>query len=104
VTVLTPGGTSNGASYTYAAIPTLTSVSPSTGPESAGNTVTLAGAALTGATAVSFGGVQASSFTVDSDTQVTATVPAGTGTASVTVTTPGGTSGGVSYTYAPIPA
>ncbi|MFR9754146.1 IPT/TIG domain-containing protein, partial [Nocardia sp. 004] len=39
------------------------------------------------------------SFTVVSDTQITATVPAGTGTVGVTVTTPGGTSNPVSYTY-----
>ncbi|WP_040871889.1 IPT/TIG domain-containing protein, partial [Nocardia exalbida] len=62
-------------------------------------TVTLTGTGLTAATAVNFGATPAASFTVDSDTQITAVTPAGTGTVQVTVTTTGGTSNGVSYTY-----
>ncbi|WP_199823454.1 IPT/TIG domain-containing protein, partial [Streptomyces sp. NRRL WC-3742] len=54
-------------------------------------------------TAVRFGAVNASSFTVVSATQITATVPAGSGTVQVTVTTPGGTSNGVAFTYVPVP-
>ena len=48
----------------------------------------------TGATAVQFGAVNATSYTVDSATQITAVIPAGTaGTlVDITVTTPGGTS------------
>ncbi|WP_217999321.1 IPT/TIG domain-containing protein [Nocardia exalbida] len=56
---------------------------------------------MTGATAVSFGATPATSFTVDSPTQITAVTPTGTGTAQVTVTTAGGTSSGVSYAYVP---
>ena len=41
---------------------------------------------------VDFGAVAASSFTVDSPTQITATSPAGTGTVNVTVVTPAGIS------------
>ncbi|MGW7007028.1 IPT/TIG domain-containing protein, partial [Streptomyces sp. NPDC054933] len=92
VTVTTPGGTSNGISYTYSTAPTLSGVSPNQGPTSGGNTVTLTGAALTGATAVTFGATAATSFTVVSPTQITAVVPAGiAGPVGVTVTTPGGT-------------
>ncbi|WP_217999341.1 IPT/TIG domain-containing protein, partial [Nocardia exalbida] len=60
-----------------------------------GTTVVLTGTNLTGATAVSFGATPATSFTVDSATQITAVTPAGTGTVLVTATTAGGTSNGV---------
>ncbi len=51
-------------------------------------------AASRGATAVNFGATNATSFTVNSATQITATAPAGRGTVDITVTTPaGGTSG-----------
>ncbi|MGY2031528.1 beta strand repeat-containing protein [Nocardia gipuzkoensis] len=107
VTVITsPGGTSNRVSYSYAGVPSLSSVSPNQGPTSGGNTVTLTltGSNLTGATAVTFGATAATSFTVNSATQITAVAPAGTGTVQVTATTPGGTSGSVFYTYTPLPA
>ena len=94
----TPGGTSNAVAYTYVAVPVLTSLTPNEGPLPGGNTVTLTGSHFTGASAVSFGATPATSFTVDSDTQITATVPAGPGTVNVTVTTPGGTSNAVAYT------
>ncbi|WP_228001490.1 beta strand repeat-containing protein [Nocardia australiensis] len=104
VTVSTAGGTSNGVSYTYSAVPTLTSVSPNQGSAAGGTTVVLTGTNLAGATAVSFGGVAASSFTVNSATQITAIAPPGTGTVQVTVSTAGGTSNGVSYTYIAVPS
>jgi len=100
VSVKLPGGvTSNALPYTYVAGPTLTSVSPSQGPTAGGTTVTLTGSDFTGATAVSFGATPATSFTVNSATQITAVAPAGTGTVSVTVTTIGGTSNPISYGY-----
>ncbi|WP_280244436.1 IPT/TIG domain-containing protein, partial [Nocardia abscessus] len=104
VTVTSPGGTSNGVSYTFVPAPTLAAVVPGSGPASGGNTVLLTGANLTGTTAVTFGGTPASSFTVVSNTQISAIAPAGTGTVSVTARTPGGTSNGVSYTYLLVPA
>jgi hypothetical protein len=70
-----------------------------------GTTVVLTGTALTGATAVSFGGTPATSFTVNSASQITAVAPAGAaGTVQVTVSTAGGTSNGVAYTYVAVPA
>jgi hypothetical protein len=104
VSVTTAGGTGNGLVYTYVAVPALTSLSPTSGPVAGGNTVTLTGTGFTGATAVSFGATAATSFTVVSATQITAVAPAGTGTVQVTLTTVGGTSNGVSYTYVPGPA
>ncbi len=104
VTVVTPDGTSAvtpADQFTFVSGSTVTGVSPTTGPVAGGNTVTITGTGFTGATAVSFqqsaGFNQYSanaSFTVDSDTQLTATVPpapSGTsGTAFVYVTTPTG--------------
>jgi len=49
--------------------------------------VTITGTNLNGATSVTFGGAIATSFTVNSATQITATTPAGSGTVSVAVTT-----------------
>ncbi|WP_327120539.1 IPT/TIG domain-containing protein [Nocardia sp. NBC_01730] len=104
VTVTTPGGTSNGVAFTYIAVPTLTGIAPSSGPPSGGTVVVLTGTGLTGATAVSFGGTPATLFTVNSDTQITVLTPAhAAGTVLVTVTTPGGTSNGVAFTYIAVP-
>ncbi|UTO63652.1 IPT/TIG domain-containing protein [Streptomyces rapamycinicus NRRL 5491] len=99
ITVTTPGGTSNGVAFGYAAAPALTGISPATGPATGGTTVTLTGTNLLGATVVRFGAVNATSFTVVSATQITAVAPPGSGTVQVTATTPGGTSNGVSYSY-----
>jgi hypothetical protein len=77
--------------------PTLSSLSPTSGK--AGDTVTLTGTNLAGATGVTFGGV-ASAFTVNSATTITATAPAhGDGAVTVVVTAPGGTSGALSFAY-----
>ena len=76
--------------------PTLTSLSPTSGP--AGTSVTLTGTNFTGATGVSFNGTAASTFGVTNATTATATVPAGATSGSVTITTPGGTSNGLAFT------
>ncbi|MBL9132848.1 MAG: cadherin-like beta sandwich domain-containing protein, partial [Verrucomicrobiaceae bacterium] len=59
--------------------PTITSVSPASGPIAGGTTVVITGTGFTGATAVNFGTTPATGFTVNSPTQITATLPAGTG-------------------------
>jgi hypothetical protein len=109
VTVISPTGTSNSVTYTFitAVLPTITAVSPSNGPTSGGTTVALTGTGLTGATAVTFDGTPASSFTVNSATLITAVTPAGNvGAAAVAVTTPSGQSAaspGAYYFYAAPP-
>ena len=79
-------------------------MSPASGPAAGGSAVVLRGSDFTGASAVSFGGVAARSYTVDSDSQITAIAPAGTpGAVDVRVTTPSGTSAtndGDRFTYA----
>jgi hypothetical protein len=95
VTVTTPGGTSatgSGDRFTFVAPPpTVTSVSPTTGPAAGGTPVTITGTNFAGATAVKFGSATAT-YTVNSATQISATSPAGAGLVDVTVTTAGGTS------------
>lgn len=86
--------------------PAITGVSPSTGPEAGGTSVTISGTDLDNASSVTFGGNAAASFTVDDSTQITATTPAGTaGAVDVVVTTPGGDDTSVgAFTYtAPAP-
>jgi hypothetical protein len=56
-----------------------------------GDTIQILGQGLKAATAVSFNGTAATTFTAVSDTYLTAVVPSGTTTGLVTVTTPGGT-------------
>ncbi|TMB90176.1 MAG: hypothetical protein E6J45_09260, partial [Chloroflexi bacterium] len=75
-----------------AGCPKVTGVSPSSGSTAGGDTVTITGSGFTGTTAVSFGANPSASFTVDTDAQITAVSPAGSGTVDVTVTTPGATS------------
>jgi uncharacterized protein (TIGR03437 family) len=60
---------------------------PRSGP--VGTEVTITGARFTGATKVKFNGTQAV-FTVDSDTQITATVPLGATTGQIKIVTPAG--------------
>jgi uncharacterized repeat protein (TIGR03803 family) len=88
VTVVTPGGTLT-SNKNFRVTPQIKSFSPSSGPVTA--SVTIKGVSLSQTTAVTFGGVKATSFTVNSDTQVTATVPSGAKTGKIGITTAGGT-------------
>ncbi len=93
VVVTTAVGTSAttaGDQFTYA--PTVDTVTPNGGPEAGGTLVTITGTGLTNATSVMFGTTAATGLVVDSDQQITATSPAGTGVVDVTVVTPAGTS------------
>jgi hypothetical protein len=73
--------------------PAVTSVSPDAGLESGGTSVTITGSGFAEATAVRFGTVVATNFTIDSATSITAITPAQMpGTVAVTVTNAGGTS------------
>jgi subtilisin-like proprotein convertase family protein len=83
--------------------PTVTSYTPAGGP--AGTTVVITGTNLTGATSVTFGGIPAASYTVNSPTQITAVVPAGAVSGPISVITPNGiaTSAGA-FEVSPPPA
>ena len=114
VRLVTDGGESSLESgYTYVilggpappSISTPSSSSPVAVPAAGGTTVTITGANLSGATAVMIAGIS-TGFTVVSDTQIAATVPAHApgGMFDVVVTTPAGTYtavGAIAYWQAP---
>jgi hypothetical protein len=91
VRVSTQGGTSAtsaGDQFSYTAAPTVTSISPTSGPAAGSTSVTITGtgfAGTAGAGTVKFGAVNAASYTVNSPTSITAVSPPGTGTVDVTV-------------------
>ncbi len=103
------GNNFQGAAYVFgspsSAVPAITAISPSSGPPAGGTSVTITGTGFTGATRVAFGGVAASTFSVLSDTQITAVSPAQpAGSHYIVVTGPGGTSPTVAaavFTYKP---
>jgi hypothetical protein len=57
--------------------PVVTSINPTTGPAGGFTQVALTGSGFTGANSVTFGGVEAESFTVNSNTSITAVTPPG---------------------------
>ena len=74
--------------------PSVSTVTPASSPIGGGGTVTITGAAFTGATSVLFGTVPATTFTVVSDTEISVVVPSASapGRVDVTVAGPTGTS------------
>lgn len=99
------------ASAAEPAQPEITAVSPDHGPRSGGNTVVLTGADFTGATSVQFGPLEAESFTVNANSEITAIAPPSLGPGKdqavvhISVSGPGGTSLETPadlYGYAPV--
>ncbi len=90
---------SNSSNFTYLPNPpTVSALTPNTGP--AGTSVTITGTNLIGAS-VSFGGASAT-CAAGTATQITCTAPAhANGTATVVVTTTGGTDSPKTFTYIP---
>ena len=110
VQVTAPGGSSPDVAaddFTFIAAPGISGLSPATGPTAGANSVVITGTDfvnLSGAAAVTFGGVNAASYTVGSATQITAVAPAHVaGSVRVQVSALGGTTadtGNDDYTYA----
>jgi hypothetical protein len=100
ITVTVPAGASTGkihvtnpANNVYSAtnftiVPSVVSFAPTSAIP--GSSVTITGTSLTGTTAVKFGGIAATTFSVNSDSQIVATVPATAMSGSISVTTPSG--------------
>ncbi len=103
VTVTTSYGTSSTSSadqFTAIAAPTISSLSSSSGPTGGGNTITLTGTNFTDAYDITFYGISAAAFTVNSATSITVTAPpSASGSGDIVVFTPGGPSAAASYTY-----
>lgn len=95
--VVAPSETSSGQEIELSAeiqpAPEITLVSPPSGSVKGGAVVTITGKNLNGTTSVLFGSAPATSFTVDSDTEITATTPASArpGKVDVSATTLAGT-------------
>jgi uncharacterized caspase-like protein len=113
VTVTTPSGSATaGSAFTYLQQPvsppsplprpTISRLAPSSGDAAGGTSVTITGANLGGVTTMTFGGVVASTFRVNSSSSITATTPAhASGTVDVAATSPQGTAIAKSaFTYA----
>jgi uncharacterized repeat protein (TIGR03803 family) len=106
LTAIVPAGTSGPVTVTtgsgtltsdkkYIVVPTISGLSPTTGP--VGSNVVISGTGLIQASKVTFGS-KAASFVVNSDKQITATVPTGAVTSKITVTTPGGKATSATFT------
>lgn len=99
-TQATPGLVANYAISCRSVGPTVTQIAPSSGRP--GATISVVGTGFLGTSAVTFGG-QPAAFTVAGDTLINATIPAGTGTVGVTVTTDAGSATGGPFTYVSAP-
>lgn len=89
-----------GIYYDYTLAPAITSFTPTAGGIT--TSVVITGTDFTGATAVTFNGTSAS-YTVNSGTQITATVPTGATTGPITVITPyGSTTSSATFTVSSI--
>jgi len=97
------GSLANGFSYTV--LPTVSSVSPNSGPTGGGTAVTITGGNFAAGATVTFGGTAATNVVIVSTTQITAATPAGSaGTVTVTVTVSGQSgslANGFTYTLPP---
>jgi hypothetical protein len=82
--------------YTYAAVPTVTSLEHAAGPTSGGTLVTIRGTDVGNVKTVKFGEAVAEIVSVHS-AYVQAKAPPGTGVVDVTVTNPSGTSAATSH-------
>jgi len=90
-----------GAAWVFFNLPQVRAVTPALGPTAGGTRVTITGSGFTEARGVTFGSTPASSFTVDSPTQITAiSPPGGAGTVGVSVRNSRGNGGGTGFTYA----
>jgi len=91
VVVAGPGATTFVNGFTFVPPSAYADIYPNYGPIAGGTTVTIHGTGFAGATFVKFGLTNAASFTVDSNTQITAVTPGHVaGTVNVVVTTPSG--------------
>lgn len=109
VVITTPVGlsvvNSPATAFTYLAAPVITSITPAIGPTAGGTVVIIIGDFFTNISSVTFGGISALDFQVNSATQITAISPSNAvlSTVEVVVVSPGGSgslAGESDFTYA----
>ncbi len=102
------GGLDGGITLVLPASPNISSITPSSGPDSGGTEVTITGSNFNQATSVNFGSNAATSFQVINDDTIEASTPPGNSSVTVSVSNPIGTSTSASsfqynsYSYTPI--
>lgn len=85
------GGGGGGGGGSAPAANNISQILPASGSPAGGTPVVITGTNFSGATGVTFGGVAGTAFTLDSDTQITVTTPAGiVGSTDVVVIRPAG--------------
>ena len=89
VQVTNPAGSASFSSFSYVPAPTITGFNPPSITQ--GSTITITGTTFVNVLSVAFNGTAATAYTVNSATQITATIPAGAQTGYITVTTKAGT-------------
>jgi hypothetical protein len=92
--------------FAFGPFPTVTAIRPKGGPNYGGTSVSITGSNFSEVSAVRFGSANAKSFTVNSESSITAVSPAGSATVDVTVTTAAGASGASSadqFSYEKLP-
>jgi hypothetical protein len=101
ISVVSGGGTGTSSS-TFTVTPTISSVTPASGP--VGTEVTIRGTGLTPVTSITFNGFADPSFVAYSPTYITTNVPAGATTGPISVTTPyGAATSSSSFSITPPP-
>jgi len=102
ITVTDPNSQSSSlpSAFTYDSGPSVTSVSPNSGPVTGGTAVTILGSGFQSGAAVAFGTTAASSVTFVSSTEIQAVSPSSTaGTVAIVVTNPGSPSATLSAAF-----
>src|SRR2546427_822204 len=98
-----PSGANPGDQFTYIAPPSVSVVSPTSGPASGGTAITISGTGFDASATVTVGGTAATGVSVVSATQLSATTPAHAAGAADVVVTVGGQSSATSaadqFTY-----
>jgi hypothetical protein len=82
----------NGVGATVPTFPVISGITPTTGPQAGGTTVTITGNNFNAVTSVTFAGIAGTSLTIVSNTELTIVTPAQsmTGSVDITVTDPMG--------------
>lgn len=94
---------SNALCYKYVLPMAISSIIPNEGPSSGNTTITILGSNLSSAQNIQFGSSVISSFQIIDDNTISFVAPPGSGTVNVSVTSYGGSSNVIAYSYIPPP-